>query len=278
MHNSTNFTYIPLSFFIYDIYDTKLYQEILSLSMLPTGIIGIFLNILTLLILRSRVFNLSLYVYFRAYTINSLSICFWTGLSFLVNTRSIFDFSNTYNTNWFHIYFTIPILSINYTISSFLDLFMSLERVMLLSNGFQWFKKLKPSIICVVFVLISICLNIPSYFFYKPFMKTTSSNTKETTVYHSISKNFTDLKLYMNVLSYIIDALPIILQIILSISTLALMKSYVKNKSRVTDMNLIRRNTPAHAQTSNDEVRKRARKMEIKLTVLVIILTTLSIL
>jgi hypothetical protein len=109
-------------------------------------------------------------------------------------------------------------------------------------------------------------------------MKTTSSNTKETTVYYSISKNFTDLKLYMNIFSYIIDAVPIILQIILSISTLALMKSYVKNKSRVTDMNLIRRNTPAHAQTSNDEVRKRARKMEIKLTVLVIILTTLSIL
>jgi hypothetical protein len=277
MKNSTirNVTYYPLNHW-YSQFASSREQEILALVMLGSGIIGIFLNILTLIVLRSNAFDLKVYTYLRVFVVNSIMLCFWTALSFIFMVKSFFSFANTNGASLFNIYLVIPFLRMNNTFGVFIDILISFERVALFSNRFNWFKKLKPIIPCEISAIISVFVVIPYFFYYKPIQIEIPLNETEVFTMHFFrsKKYITILKEYITVLSYITDILPVILQVLLSIAAIVLIKSYSKNKNRINNMPMKRMNT----STSNNETRKRTRKMEIKITIMVIILTTISML
>jgi hypothetical protein len=281
MNNTTspNFIYFPLKFW-YRQFGFGLYQDIVSLSMSVTGTIGIVLNVLTLVILRSRAFDLKLYTYLRVYVVNSIFICFWTAGIFMIMSRNVFKFPNTFIPNFYHSILPLPLLSLSYIFEGFIDTLMSFERVTLLSNRFNWFNKRKPMFYCAISGFVSILTIIPYYFYYKVIKIVIPLNEIQVIELNYVGRlsHAIILERYENIFFCINDISPVILQIILSISAIILMKSYLKNRSRMTNLNLVRINNviPTQVHTPNDEARKRARKMEIKLTILVIVLTILS--
>jgi hypothetical protein len=291
MYNNTlsNVTYFPLSFW-YAEFGSMFYQEVVDLSMLATGIVGILLNILTLVILRSKAFSLKLYVYFNIYVINSILICFWTGTR-LLNTKQLFEFSNTYRAVWYETFFSTPLLTLSYIFSGFIETIMSFERVVVLSNKFKWFEKMKPIIPCSISVAISISVCIPYFFYYKPSqMKIPLNETTVFTIHYTApSKNLITLKQYIDITTYIIDITPIITQIVLSSISTVFMRLYVKKKKKMlskkepielTNSHLSVKNQTSQitAQKVENKTIKKTRTMEIKLAMLVVILTLFSIL
>jgi hypothetical protein len=293
MSNSTksNVTYLSLTSW-YSKFGSAPYQEGIFLSFLPIGIIGIFLNILSLKILNSKEFEHAFYSYLRVYIINSIFLCYSTGTRFANVTRSIFGFSNTYSANWYIIYIAIPLNNICFHYGSFIDIIIAFERVVTLSNKMNCFKRMKPLLVVGLFLIASILIDFVLYFSFEITEKKVMLNKTVSFIIHSYAP-IPSLKLTRDILSYIFDIIPLLIEVSLSIWGIILVKSFVTKKKRVMtsattkigdrttrligqNMNDINSNVAAVAST-NDGIEK-AKKMEMRITIMTIILTFFSIL
>jgi hypothetical protein len=293
MSNSTsNVTYFSMRVW-YNRFGSAPYQEWIYLDLFPIGIIGIFLNILSLKVLQSKEFEHSFYSYLRAYIVNSIFLCFSNGTRFMNVTRSIFGFSNTYNANWYIVYIIIPINNICYHYGGFLDIVLGFERVVLLGNKFNWFKRIKPTLLCAFFLFASVLIDIVLFFSFKIIEKKVNLNKTEILTIHLYTPT-SRAKVLADTLSYVFDITPLIMEISLSVFGVILMKTFVKKKTKVMTAgttrladkggtNISQNNTGTKVSASvltsntNDAV-ERAKKMELRLTLMTIILTSFSIL
>jgi hypothetical protein len=290
MSNSTsNTTYFPLSVWLYR-FGSAPYQEKIYLSFLPVGIFGIVLNILSLKILQSKEFDHAFYSYMRAYIANSICLCVFQGTRFVNVTRSIFSFSNSYAANWYIAKISIPFIIICFHYGSFLNIVMAFERIVLLSNKLRWFKRINPIFLLVSFAIVSIiidavyfCLQVTERIIY----------LNETKIFKTYLTTFSvSVKPLTDILSYIFDIVPLVIEISLSVIGIIMMKSFVKKKAKIltsgktiipvngtsnTSKGTVLKVNPTAISSNNDAV-ERAKKMEIKLTLMTIILTYFSIL
>jgi hypothetical protein len=270
-------------------------QSILDVSLIPIGITGIILNILALIVLKSNRFNLPFYTYLRAYVIASILICIVNGTQFTVGAYTVFEFTNSQGSVRFYSYFFTPILIISNIYGSALDVILSMERVVLLSKKLEWFRKINPRLLCLIIFLISFLLSTPYWFQLGPniFPTQLAGGIPFYINYVRPSRFFKKVQSYVTVIPYIIDIVPIVFEVIFNVVSIYLIKDYAKKKARIMNNGTSRgdgltktvvmsqvatsdRRQTVTRSNNNDQSSSRVRRMEIKLTILVVFLSLLS--
>ena len=140
------------------------FTDALSLYLIvPMGIIGTFLNLITILILVNKKFNnLNIFKLMKVYSLTSLIISFFIIFSGLFTPHiffylSISEFARIYYcnlVNWFYILFFIY--------GNCLDILMNLERTLSFSNKYQKIKKVSAYFICFITLIICLIIHMPS--------------------------------------------------------------------------------------------------------------------
>jgi hypothetical protein len=289
MNNTANKSYYSLNYW-YESLGSTLIHEIVYISLVPIGIIGILLNILALFILRSNKFRLSFYTYLRAYTICSVFICFFNATQFSAGVRRSLPFTNSKLSIQYFSYVYIPFFTGINVYGTSLDVVLSIERVALLSNRMHWFRSVNPKKLCFILMIIFSILAIPYWFFFEPMeMEVKLNETTTIRLHYFITHHSTSfLKFYFYVYSCFVDAIPIVVETSLNIISVIMIKKYVKQKLRIlvgSSRSSSRSNqielgnlliTLRRANESNNFA-FRSKQMEIKLTILVIFLSIVSI-
>jgi hypothetical protein len=88
MNNTTESNrtfYYPFSFWLKILGSTR-YSEIVNISLIPIGFIGFLLNILAIVVLKARPFELPVFDYLRYYAIKSATVCLLITTLFLSHT------------------------------------------------------------------------------------------------------------------------------------------------------------------------------------------------
>jgi hypothetical protein len=272
-------------------------QSILDVSLIPIGITGIILNILALIVLKSNRFNLPFYTYLRAYTIAGVFICIVYCTQFTVGAYTVFEFTNSQGSIRFYSYFFQPFLILTNIYGSALDVILSLERVVLLSKKFQWFRRINPRLLCLIILLISFMLANPFWFLLGPHIFSTklAGGIPFSINYIRPSRFLDKIQSYVTILPYFIDIVPIVFEVTFNVLSIYLIKDYAKKKARImnngtsrgdglTRTNVISRVAPtvdrhrstSQTQINNNDPSLRMRRMEIKLTILVVFLSLIS--
>jgi hypothetical protein len=265
-------------------------QQWIEVSLIPIGIIGILFNILALVVMRSDRFTLPFYTYLRAFTIASIFICFMNATQFTAGARSILNFTNSKISFGYYCFIFYPLQVLTNVYGSFLDVVLSLERVLLLSNMMNWFKKINPKILCLIFFLISTLLTLPYWFYLDPTSMTVYLNktTPFTIHYPTLSAYFYYVFDYTNKLSYVTEIVPIVFEVVLNTLSIYAIKKYTKNKRRITTNRVIKIDSQKQPSASiairsimvpstTITAANRAKRTEVKLTILVIFMSLLSI-
>jgi hypothetical protein len=282
IHHSLDYWYKSLG--------STVIQEIAFIIVIPIGLLGIVLNIFALYVLRSQKFNLPFYVYLRAYTINSLFICLFNATQFGTSVRRYLKFTNSKLLMQYFCYVYIPLIAIINLYGSSLDIILSIDRVAILSKRIHWFRNINSKKLCVNLVMIFTVLCIPYWFIFEPTEMTVylDKNTPITLHYFVIISTNGFLKFYFYIFSCVVDVIPLISETTLNILSVYLIKMYNKNRrilfklntSKTDDLPLTSLSNKRNIskQVSNDVTFDKSKKMEIKLTILVIILSVSSIL
>jgi hypothetical protein len=287
MNNNTNSSenFYPSKTSIFNMFRSYKQQEI-DVILIPMGLIGVLLNILALIVLRSDKFNLPFFGYLKAYTYASLFICLINITQFTAGARTILPFTNSIGTARYYCYIFYPFQVILNTYGSSLDIILSMERVVLLSKRLEWFKKIKPNVLCFIFFIISVGFSSPYWFLFAPAAFKRSLSKTETLLVHinGGSRYISKISDYIFKMPYVIDTIPIIMETFFNILSVYLIKEYTKNKKRITGNNGINKNdaptltnnAPTVAGQSRRSESNRAKKMEVKLAILVIFLSIFS--
>jgi hypothetical protein len=295
---TSNVTYLPLEYW-YEYYGSSWYQEIAFISFIPSSLVGFILNLLVYTILRDKQFNLPIYSYLRAYTICSACVCLAFSTKFIQNARRIIGVTNSETAIWYTTKFLIPLITILYIYGACLDIVLSLERALLLSNTFKKFKKLNPTKLCVFFFIFSFLFQIPVWFYYEPASKEIPLNETYNLKIHYFTRsefgNSFTASILIVIHHLIADFLTVFLENLINIITLIYLRKYLKRKDKlmnnkhekhgeeeaesvfVSDTHV--KGEKSKESTPSISLRKKNIKfsqVEVKLTIMVIVLSTLS--
>jgi hypothetical protein len=264
----------------FTIFGSVLIQEIINISIIPIGIFGMSLNIVALIVLRSHEFNLPFYTYLRAHTLQSVFICFLSSTHFTIGCRNLLSFTNSKFSFQWYVHVVVPFINITTLYGSLLGIILSMERIILLSNQLKWFRKINANLVCVI------CAFIPFVFFWPLFsvfrensaVVYLNETTPFTIYYFYLYYSSKSMEKYIKENSvYIIDLIPAILGIVLSIITIILVKRYRKRKMNLTGTSRTAKTSVSNQNaTGNNTPVDKTKRMEIRLTVLVLILTFLT--
>jgi hypothetical protein len=276
--------YYSLEFW-YSVFGSAYAKNIVNVALIPIGLTGAILNVLALMVVRADTFSSPFYTYLRAYTYCSICICLLNATLFTSGTRYLLEFTNTKRSIQYYCYFFAPLISVINLYGSFIDVVLSMERIVLLSKRIEWFRKIDPKLLCIIFAIISNLIAWPYWTIYKPELKIVMLNeTTPYTIHYINAEMFSNsLSIYINVIPYIIDTFPIVLETTFNIISILLIKKYKKNKIRVLADQSTKSGRNLHSiektvvnKCVNNNITMRTRRMEVKLTILVIILSILS--
>jgi hypothetical protein len=275
MNNTTNETYHSVKYW-YSLFGYVYAKNIVNVVLIAIGIIGAILNILALIVMRANTFNLPFYTYLKAYTYCSICICLLNATLFTSGTRYLIKFSNSKGSFEYYSYFFAPLLSITNFYGSFIDVVLSMERIVLLTKKLEWFRKIDPKVLCLTFFVITNVLSWPFWIYYRPhsFHVMLNETTPFVINYYKVKILVGSLSYYFDILRYFIDVFPIVFEVTFNVISVCLVKNFTKNKMRITN------NTSHSDRTINTNVNSssamRSKRMEIRLTIFVIILSFLS--
>jgi hypothetical protein len=274
-NNQTTEIYYSLKYW-YSVFGSLKSLDIVNITLIPIGVIGAILNVLALIVLRADSFNLPFYTYLRAYTYCSVFICLLNSTLFTSGSQQLLKFTNSKKSFEYYCYFFSPLIKILNLYGSFIDIVLSMERIVLLSKKLEWFKKIDPKVVCLIFAIIASLVNSPYWIIFKPASLNVMLNetTSYVIYYYKIETFSRALFYYFEILPYVTEIFPIVCETSLNIVSVILIKKYTENKRRVTDAS--RRLTTRNSNGSQSPSIMRARRMEVKLTILVIILSILS--
>jgi hypothetical protein len=276
-------------------------QQWIDVSLIPLGIIGIILNILALIVMRSDKFNLPFYTYLRAYTYWSIVICAVNSIQFTSGSRTLFGFTNSKVSTLFYAYIFFPGQYVNNCYGSLLDIVLSMERVVLLSKSLSCFRKINPKLLCFIFFIFSLATSGPYFFFMAAGGKfeLPISRRKTFTFYTTATSRFRDsVNSFILYAPYFFEIFPIVFESVFNVLSIYLIRMYTKNKMKITatttmgnqktgvgrrtmlqdkSVSIVNQtNAVGESRRSANAALRKSRKMEIKLTILVIFMSTLS--
>jgi hypothetical protein len=246
---------------IFNTYGLEFHQDIIYLSLIPIGVIGFGFNILTFVILRGEQFRLPVIHYLRAHTINSCFLC-------LIIPTAI---SGHINNEWsaeYYAHFYVPIINFLVFYQTSLDTVLTFDRALTFTTKFEKLKKLKPKLISVSLLLISLLMNLPAWVtFGTKKMEIQLNETEKVTFYSTrIEPNN-----FFYVANMIVNTVPFVVEMPLNVVTMVLLKKYLKRRIHFRNARPLNHPDGFLLQPEN-----RIRKMEMKVTFLVVILSLLS--
>jgi hypothetical protein len=208
------------------------------------------------------------------YTINSSIICLFLSTTFLGITYRFFEFTSAYGVYIYGLYVYIPFYNGFYLFNSFIDVFISLERLSIFMPKFKKLNKIPWRKGCIIMFLASMIINFPIFFIFdKAKFSLEINNIEVYKIWSFILSKFA-LSLKGKVTQFLIylirDILTLGLEIILNVLTIVLMKKHFKIKKNVMPSLL-----------ENDEsstIQKNISKAEKNLVRMVVIMCLLSIL
>jgi hypothetical protein len=250
-------------------------QQLLFLIMCPINLIGATLNLLTFVILTKNEFRRMLvYKYLRIYTLNSAVICLLDSTQFIGNSQQFFQFSNSYWSIRYFSNFYIPLITTLTFYQSSLDIILSFDRIVLFSNRFSFYKSINPLLVSSIAFILS-CILLGYYWLLLTHVQVDLPlNKTKTFRFHYFDLSYISNKYPVYVINFISDGMTLIIELFLSVSTIILLKNYLRSRE-ITGNFTAQTNTTIinipHPSTA------RARKMEVKVTILVSILSFFSI-
>jgi hypothetical protein len=286
MHSSLNNQTVESLEYWYEYYGSSWWQEIASLIVLLIGIIGFAFNVLAYRVLTNKEFNLPLYSYLRVYTACSICICLLFTTQFVHNSRQIVGVSCSIWPFWYLTKFLIPTINVFYTFSGSLDVVISLDRAILFFNFLKSFKNANPIKLSMLMFIASFILQIHMWFRFEP-RSIVVVNVNKTFYYSSLSQfgTTTTSNTAMFINHLIADILPVILEITLNMIAIIQLKRHLKRKNKLLNRKRSNQNEDGEDLTSfiteSDQKvkikkKKKFNKIEIKLTIMVCVLSAIS--
>jgi hypothetical protein len=274
----------------YEYYGSSWYQDIAFICFLPCGLFGFMLNLLVYKILKNKQFVLPIYTYLRWYTLCSAAVCLVFATKFVQSTRQLLGFTNSAAAFWYASKILVPIITILNLYGAFLDVVLSLDRVILFSKNNQkiFFTKLNPNKLSIYLLLISFLFQFPVWFYYEPFEHNIPLNETFNFTMHYLNRSEFGNSLYANILiivhHLIADVLPVFLQNVINIVTIVRLRRYLKRKSKLLNSkcNKIEKeeavlvNPNLKVSVKKEKKKLKSNQIEDRLTIMVIILSTLS--
>ena len=204
----------------------------------PISFLGFLTNLLSFFILLKPIFFATpIFNFFRVYTLNSAALCLLLSTYFIVPTYSLFAFTNTIEAYTYGAYFYVPFYTTIYFFNSFLDVYISVERVSFFVPLFERINAYSWKIICLILFATCLAINFPFFFYYKPQVNILKLDTHETFVINAWGlTDFSKLlvgKIIAYVIYFIRDVLTLFLEIVLNILAVVLMKKHLNTKRNV---------------------------------------------
>ena len=200
----------------------------------PISLAGIILNSISFYILSSKKFESKIiFSYLKVYSLNSLLMCviFLTGFN---STYNYFDFTNTFISRTYSSKVYIPIVTILAFFSGYLDILISVERLL---DFFPHIKK--PTLLksCLILMLIVVVVTFPYFFIYYPAHLDLNLSENETfRLYYIGLSEFGQSsigEMVNNVLFFIKDIISFIVEVALNIFLVVLLRKHINKKRKV---------------------------------------------
>jgi hypothetical protein len=246
---------------IFNTFGLEFYQEMIYLSLAPFGLIGIGLNILTFVILRGEQFRLPVIHYLRVHTINSCLMCL------IIPTVITGHINNEWSARY-HVHFYIPFINLLVFYQTSLDTLLTLDRALAFTTYFDNLMQFKPKLVSLILLIICILVSLPFWTAFN--IKPIDIELNETGkfVLHSSTIEPSYFFYFANL---VLNIVPFVVEMPLNVVTMILLKKYLKR--RVHFMNA---RPVIHLDDFVIELENRLRKMEMKVTILVVIQSLFS--
>ena len=278
-NNTFNQSYIELSIsnWLELFGSTYLHDFLFTYILTVTSLAGFLLNLFSFcILLKKKFYRMPIFHYLRVYTLNSSIICFFLSTTFLGITYRLFEFTSAYQVYNYGLYVFVPFYSIFYMFNSFIDVYISLERLSLFLPKLKKLKILSWKPTCMIMFIASVIINIPIFFIFDKASFSLILNGIE--VYKIWSFILSDFALSMigNVSQFLVysvrDILTMGLEIFVNILTIVLMKRHFKIKRNVIT------NIHENQELSGQNIGNNVSKAEKNMVKMILIICLLSIL
>ena len=200
----------------------------------PVSLAGVLLNSLNFYVLSNKKFESKIiFSFLRVYSLNSLLMCLVLSTYFNI-TYNYFEITNTFIFRAYSSIVYIPIVTVLAFFSGFLDILISVERLL---DFFPNARKLTSLKSCFILMLVVILITLPYFFIYYPAHLDVNLSQNETfRLYYIGLSEFGQSSIgevVNNVLFFIKDVVAFIVEIVLNISLVVLLRKHVNKKIKV---------------------------------------------
>ncbi len=215
---------------------TWLLEKFYLYLIIPMGVIGSVLNLLSLLVfLSKKLRNVALFKYMAVYSLTSLILAFSQIFFFYFTANTFYDLALSTNGRIFSCYIINSVILFSFFYGNALDIFINLERALNFTNKHEKLKNTSPYLISLIAFIFCLIIYTPS------FMSLEIVPKDETYVRMAIC-DFTEFvssrlgKIILTI-SYLIEG-PVIL-ILVIISNLLSLISYKQFTNRKKELNRV---------------------------------------
>lgn len=262
-----------------------LYDSLYLFLIVPMGVFGTILNVISLVIFSRKEFiRVLLFQYFRIYTFISLVLSGTLSCAFFMSPRHLFNLSTSYSARIYKC-LILPsyILPLFLLFSNSMGILVNLERASNFSNRFLRFKNTSPYLTSSILFIICVIVNLPTHFLVTP---ASDQEVRDAQLsYENVIKfrgvclrNPISLTIWGRVISIFGFAIKGVLVLILDISS-NLASAYYLRKYHVKKIELTN-NTDTNVTKSAKKKEKEEKREKVRLnhTYMTIYLTLFAIL
>jgi hypothetical protein len=264
-----NRTIVPPSLnSLYNLTNSKLYREFIYLSIIPLGFFGFILNIFTFAVLNNNksLFKLPVYFYVRVYTIKSAFICLIATTLFIGDTRILFKFTNSQWAMKYFAHFYIPITNSLFFYQTCLDCLLTFDRLTCIWDKFKFYNRSKPKKYCIILSVFTLLVTFPYWLAFKYKI----IKTKQFVVHYMGLSDVIPKYIFITI-NLMLDALPLLFELPLNILTIILLRKYL---NELAQFEIAPRHHPDGLLFKEEN---KFKKIEIKVTFIVVIMSLLSL-
>ena len=233
MNSSLNETFQNLEYWFLVVGNSWLFDQLYVYTLLPFYLIALGFALLSYLILAKKEFdNNSFFKYMRAYVLNSIFLFAILATTFIPLTKFVFKFTNSYESIFYGCYFYIPLLSVFYLNSSFIEICIVVERLLyFLPAKYQRIKIIGFNKFSILLFLVCFLISLPNFFLaYPGYMDVKLDKDTTFRIYFWGNTEFSQsfIGFIINGLMYFVrDILTLIVKIILNIKLIIMVRNYL---------------------------------------------------
>ena len=203
----------------------------------PFSLAGVLLNSISYYVLSSKKFESKvIFSQLRVYCLNSLLISLFLSTYFNI-TYNYFEVTNSFGFRAYTTKVYIPILTILDFFNGFLDILISLERLLDFFPGARKINSLKS---CFVLMFVVVLITIPYFFVYSPaYFDVNLSETETFRLYCIGLSNFGQSligQVVNNVLFFIKDIVAFTIEVVLNMILIFLLRKHINKKTAIIHM------------------------------------------